>query len=90
MHNKGITLQEAVDYCGVIYQRLISQMVQGKKDLRSFGPVVDSQLHSYIRGLEDWVIGSLHWSFQSQRYFGEDAGQAHVTQSVKIIESTSE
>ena len=85
MHNNQLSLQEAVDHAGVMYQKLLRDMVQGKETLRSFGPVVDSQLHSFIRGLEDWVVGSLHWSFQSQRYFGDDAGQSHVMRGVKIV-----
>jgi hypothetical protein len=86
MHDKKLSLQEAADHSGVMYQSLVQQMLQGKASLRSFGPVVDDQLRAYIRGLEDWIVGSLHWSFENRRYFGDEAEQVKQTREVRIIE----
>ena len=84
MHNNGFSLQEAADYSGVMYQKLMQQMLQGKASLRSFGPVVDGQLQKYIKGLEDWVMGSLNWSLESKRYFSDGVDQIRLTREVRL------
>jgi hypothetical protein len=39
--------------------------------LPSWGPEIDEQVKIYVDGLADWIVGSLHWSFDSERYFGK-------------------
>ncbi|KAG1859194.1 hypothetical protein F4604DRAFT_1882736 [Suillus subluteus] len=62
MHKKGLDLaiQRFEDNCAT---------------LPSWGEEVDRQVAIYIQGLQDLVIGMLHWSFDSPCYFGKDAGQ---------------
>ena len=84
MHERKFSLQEAADYSGVMYQTLVQQLLRGKEELRSFGPAIDAQLRKYIQGLEDWVAGNLHWSFENRRYFGDEAERVKLTREVWI------
>ncbi|KAG8917205.1 hypothetical protein FRC03_004894 [Tulasnella sp. 419] len=72
MREKGLDLQGAVDWLGDLIKRRIDQYVSEKAQLPSWGPEVDAGVAKYVAGLERWVIGVLHWSFDSERYFGKE------------------
>ncbi|KAG8908272.1 hypothetical protein FRB99_007805 [Tulasnella sp. 403] len=72
MNEMGLDVQGAVDFVGDLIMRRIDRYVADKELLPSWGPEVDAQLAQYVAGLERWVIGVLHWSFDSERYFGAE------------------
>jgi len=71
MHHHGMNLQEAVDFVGDLCKKSIDRFVENRTLLPSWGPEIDGQVQVYVRGLADWIVGSLHWSFDSERYFGK-------------------
>ncbi|KAG1886794.1 terpene synthase [Suillus subluteus] len=68
MHKKGLDLRGTVDYSG----QLCKSAIQRFEDNCATLPL---QVAIYIQGLQDLVIGMLHWSFDSPCYFRKDAGQ---------------
>ena len=70
MTEMDCTLQEATDHAGRAFHSLIDMYQRDKEHLRSWGPKIDAQVEDYMKGMEYWVIGNLHWSFESLRYFG--------------------
>ncbi|OJA16455.1 hypothetical protein AZE42_04671 [Rhizopogon vesiculosus] len=70
MQERGVGIQEAADCIGVVFNQLIVRFLQDKSRLPSWGADIDREVELYLRGLTDWVGGSLVWSFQSCRYFG--------------------
>ncbi|KAF9256044.1 terpenoid synthase [Marasmius fiardii PR-910] len=66
----GFDLQGAVDYVGKLCMELMDQFSRERVQLPSWGPEIDSQVNVYLDGLADWMVGNLHWSFESGRYFG--------------------
>ena len=70
MHEKCIGLQEAVDYVGELCRQTINNFADNLEDIPSWGPEIDRDVKIYVKGLQDWIIGSLHWSFITHRYFG--------------------
>lgn len=72
MEDKGISLQEASDYIGEEFKRILNQLIEDIEALPSFGPTVDDAVQKYIYSIKHWVIGNLIWSFESQRYFGTE------------------
>ena len=34
----------------------------------------DAEVRAYVRGLRDCVVGTLHWMYETERFFG-DAGE---------------
>ncbi|THH10890.1 hypothetical protein EW145_g1025 [Phellinidium pouzarii] len=85
MKEKGLTIQQAFDYAGAEFQSLVSQFIKDKLALPSFGAAVDADLKYYIAGLESWVSGHLQFSFETQRYFGEDREEVKKTLIVKLL-----
>ena len=71
MRHHGMTLQEAVDFVGDLCKKSINRFTEGRACLPSWGPEIDAQVEVYVQGLADWIVGSLHWSFDSERYFGK-------------------
>lgn len=88
MSQFGISLQEAFDHVGTLCSSAISRFLDAKDRLPSFdsGGPIDKDLARYVRGLEDWMVGSLHWSFESSRYFGATGRGVKLTRTVKLDE----
>lgn len=96
MRTRGLKLQEAVDFVGDLCDFSILRFLEAKKKMPSYdhGGHIDRQVAHYVRGLEDWMVGSLHWSFESGRYFGREGKGVKKSRVVKLkydgdIESSS-
>ncbi|KAI9000521.1 terpenoid synthase [Trametes punicea] len=70
MQHKGLDLQGAADHVGVHFKGLIDTFLNAKKSLPSWGDKIDREVAQYAMAMENWVIGNLNWSFETQRYFG--------------------
>ena len=84
MQSELVELQEAIDYVGMLCQAYFERFEHDRRLLPSWGPDIDRDVATYVRGLQDWMVGSLHWSFDSTRYFG-DQGAAVKKDRVVIM-----
>ncbi|KAG2139215.1 isoprenoid synthase domain-containing protein [Suillus clintonianus] len=66
MVDQGLDLQGAVDYCGWLCNISLQRFEENLAMLPSWGDVVDKQVATYVRGLQSWITGSLHWTFESR------------------------
>ena len=103
MHYHGLTLQEAVDYVGNLCSETINAFIENKKRIPSWGKEIDDMVETYVKGLQDWIVGfvffaddintiadvlsssSLHWSFQTHRYFGAGGDDIKKSRIVKLL-----
>ena len=86
MNELNLDVQGAVDYVGDLIKSRIDQYCQEKAMLPSFGSEeVDAQVAKYVTGLEHWVIGVLHWSFDSERYFGAEHARIKGDRIVTLL-----
>ncbi|KAH8117137.1 terpenoid synthase [Phellopilus nigrolimitatus] len=84
--NYGMELQAAMDYVGEMCRLTIENFIENKKRVPSFGCTqIDRDVAGYIQGLQDWIVGSLHWSFMSHRYFGTEGGEVKKHRYVKLL-----
>ncbi|KAJ7875936.1 isoprenoid synthase domain-containing protein, partial [Mycena olivaceomarginata] len=65
MHEHGLELQAAVNEVAMCRERIDSSLNLRSK-LPSWGPSIDSAVNSYVDGLLDWIVGSLHWSYKTE------------------------
>ncbi|KAI5122531.1 hypothetical protein M0805_005258 [Coniferiporia weirii] len=86
MKEKGLALQEAIDYVGADFQAFLTQFIADKAALPSFGAVVDAHVRGYVSGMEDWIAGYLQFSFETARYFGPNGKEVEKTHIVKLLE----
>ncbi|KIL61028.1 hypothetical protein M378DRAFT_167361 [Amanita muscaria Koide BX008] len=75
MHEHGLDLQSAVDFVGDMCKQSIDRFIKERAEVPSWDPVVDRDITIYVQGLADWIVGSLHWSFETERYFGKNGPQ---------------
>jgi hypothetical protein len=85
MKEYKMSLQEAADHLGVVFQNLVKEYMESKELIRSYGPNVDELIHAYIQHVSYWVAGNLEWSFKSQRYFGTDSDEVRKSGVVKLL-----
>ncbi|KAJ7706896.1 isoprenoid synthase domain-containing protein, partial [Mycena rosella] len=81
----GHTLQTAVDYVGDLCRSMIETFQRDRASVPSWGPEIDAMVTRYVQGLEAWIVGSLHWSFMTERYFGKSAADVKRSRFVALI-----
>ena len=85
MHQEGVDLQTAVDFVGKMCKQSIDRFNEDRARLPSWGPEIDRDVSIYVDGLANWIVGSLHWSFETERYFGKSGHQVKATRTVDIL-----
>ncbi|GAW09031.1 terpenoid synthase [Lentinula edodes] len=85
MNHHSLDLQPAVDLVGQLCQQSIDRFMNDRAQLPSWGPEIDRQVQIYVTGLEDWMVGSLHWSFESERYFGKGGREVKKSRVVNLL-----
>jgi hypothetical protein len=84
MKHRGLDLQPAVDFVGNKCKSSVDRFTAERERLPSWGPEIDEQVKIYVNGLADWIVGSLHWSFDSERYFGKLGLEVKATRRVTL------
>ena len=82
MNQHGLDLQSAVDFVGDMCKQSIDRFAKERATLPSWGPAADQDVAVYVQGLADWIVGSLHWSFETERYFGKSGRKIKKTRVV--------
>ena len=85
MTQKGLDLQSAVDFVGDLCKQSIDRFHADRARLPSWGPAIDKQVATYVDGLASWIVGSLHWSFETERYFGKMGREIKKTRVVQLL-----
>ncbi|KIL65704.1 hypothetical protein M378DRAFT_457656 [Amanita muscaria Koide BX008] len=85
MNEMGLSLQEAVDLAGDYCKASVDRFEHDRQLLRSWGPEIDAMVDKYVDGLQNWIIGSLHWSFDTERYFGKQGLEIKRHQVVQLL-----
>jgi Terpene synthase family 2, C-terminal metal binding len=85
MHQEGLDIQAAVDFVGDMCKSAIDRFIEEQNYLPSWGPKIDRDLAVYIQGLADWIVGSLHWSFETERYFGTTGRQIKSSRVINLL-----
>ncbi|KAG6380001.1 isoprenoid synthase domain-containing protein [Boletus reticuloceps] len=88
MHEQGLGLQDAIDLVGDYCKRALDRFVHDRANLPSLGPAIDADVRVYVDGLTRWMVGSLHWSFETERYFGKVGKQIKATRLVNLRTKT--
>lgn len=85
MNEEGLDLQSAVDFVGTMCKQSIDRFVDDWANLPSWGSQIDKDVDVYVKGLADWMVGSLHWSFESERYFGKTGLDVKASRVVTLL-----
>jgi hypothetical protein len=89
MHEQDLDLQGVVDHLSRLCKSAVQRFEDNRAILPSWGEELDRQVGIYVEGLQNWIIGSLHWSFDSTRYFGKDGHTVKQDRIIKLLPKTS-
>ncbi|KAJ8074430.1 Alpha-muurolene synthase [Marasmius tenuissimus] len=92
MKRHGYSLQDAVDTVGKHCENAIKNFSEARKKLPTVWhdedgnevPVNNDEVQQYVKGLQDWIVGSLHWSYMTTRYFGTEGQTVKDKRYVKL------
>ena len=84
MQAQGLALLDAVNAVGELCKRAIDQFTHDRANLPSWGPTIDPDVRVYVDGLADWIMGQVHWSFETERYFGKAGKRVKATHVVTL------
>ena len=85
MTHEGLSLQQAVDRIGEMCKQCIDTFVENKKRIPSWGDSIDRDVKLYVEGMQEWIPGSLNWSFATTRYFGNNGATVKKTRVVDLL-----
>jgi alpha-muurolene/germacrene-A/gamma-muurolene synthase len=85
MMHDGLSLQQAIDCIGEMCQQSMDKFVENQKRVPSWGDSIDRDVKLYVRGLQEWMVGCLNWSFVTKRYFGDNGGTVKATRIVDLL-----
>ncbi|KAJ4473032.1 isoprenoid synthase domain-containing protein [Lentinula aciculospora] len=85
MNHHSLDLQPAIDFVGQLCNESIDRFMNDRAQLPSWGPEIDRQVQVYVKGLEDWMVGSLHWSFETERYFAKGGREVKRSRVVNLL-----
>jgi hypothetical protein len=85
MINDGLSLQQAVDRIGELCKQTIDTFVENQARVPSWEDDIDKDVKLYVNGMQEWIVGSLHWSFMTTRYFGNNGGAVKATRIVELL-----
>lgn len=85
VEQQGLSLQEAVDFVGELCKESIDRFETDRHKVPSWGPDVDRDVEIYLHGLQNWIVGSLHWSFESTRYFGHEGAAIKKHRKIELL-----
>ncbi|KAL1724354.1 isoprenoid synthase domain-containing protein [Schizophyllum commune] len=84
MNELDLDIQGAADYVGEVCVGLLSQYERGRKNLPSWDAETDIAVARYVKALGCWIRSLVDWSFETPRYFGQDALEVKRTRIVKL------
>jgi hypothetical protein len=90
MYEKGLTLQEAIDWLGVWHEEeVVGGFRRAEREVRElfhqWPDHVARQIEFYINGLGCWVRGSDCWHFEGERHFGVQGLVIQKTRQVLML-----
>lgn len=84
MNEYGLDLQSAVDFVGDMCKQSIDRFNKDHLELPCWSPEIDRDVAIYVQGLADWIVGSLHWSFETKRYFSNSGREVKKSRVVQL------
>lgn len=79
MHQYGFNLQKAISYVGEMCKSRIKTFEKLSRGISHSDREINRQINIYTTGLRAWMVGSLTWSFETERYFGKDGALVKET-----------
>ncbi|KAL4259877.1 Isoprenoid synthase domain superfamily protein [Pleurotus pulmonarius] len=84
MKEFNLDVQAAFDRAGREFGDLWNRFELCRLELPTFGEAIDLDVQRFVDGMKAWVVGHLHWCFETPRYFGDMKDSVKATHMVVI------
>ncbi|OCH87016.1 terpenoid synthase [Obba rivulosa] len=79
MEEKRLTAQGASDAAGALIKDMMDMFHANEQTLLSEHAVrLNPDVRRYVQGLRDWIVGFMHWIYNTERFFGESAEEVRA------------
>ncbi|KAI0919583.1 terpene cyclase [Taiwanofungus camphoratus] len=77
MVERRVSAQNAIDVASNLVKKTIDNFLTNERllSVESFGPGVTADVHRYVQGLRDWIVGSTHWLYETELYFRDSGAE---------------
>lgn len=82
---QGRSLRESMSFIEDLIEGRWNMYAAEKKALQPWGSTIDQDVATYLLSMEQWVIGYLHWSLSTERYFGTAVEEVKKTRVVTVL-----
>ncbi|KAK6214577.1 hypothetical protein LQW54_004299 [Pestalotiopsis sp. IQ-011] len=89
LKNLGLSLQAAVDVVSDRLDDCYHRWYKALAEVPIYGSPIDKQVLALLQGFMDVAIGTLHWSFHTGRYLGEEGPEIKRTRLLKVTQSVA-
>ncbi|KAG1725836.1 isoprenoid synthase domain-containing protein [Suillus lakei] len=89
MLEQGLDLQGAVDCASRLVAGAVKRFEDNRAILPLWGEEIDRQVALYVEGMQNWMVGSLHWHCGCLRYAGEDGHVMTQDPTMKLLPKTA-
>ncbi|KAF7328550.1 Terpene cyclase [Mycena venus] len=70
MHERGLSMQQAMDFVGTWYRDTIEELWTAMRDVPLCGSIaIRNRVKMYFAAIANWVTGNHEWSLDCDRYF---------------------
>ncbi|CAF3760610.1 unnamed protein product [Adineta steineri] len=78
MHDdSSLTIQQAMDRAGQMIIDRYNDFERIRREIPSWGKEIDAQVEKYINEATYMISGTIHWSFETPKYFGAQTEEAN-------------
>ncbi|KAI0052312.1 terpenoid synthase [Auriscalpium vulgare] len=85
MREKHLSLPQAFEWVGNYHAGILTEFLESRQKLPSFGAELDAQVADYVEGLAHGVRGLDNWCFESGRYFGSKGLEVQKHRTVGLL-----
>jgi hypothetical protein len=82
---EGRSLQQSINFVGDLIKKRIDIYLAEKDKISSWNSKIDQDVATYFTSIEQWIIGFMHWSFTTERYFCTANKQVKKTRVVTAL-----
>ncbi|KAJ8489361.1 hypothetical protein ONZ45_g13624 [Pleurotus djamor] len=84
MKELDLNIQAAFDHGGDEFKKLWMLFQSARSTLPSFGPELDVDVRRFLDACLEWVIGMIHWNYETPRYFGDQREVVRLTNTLTL------
>jgi Delta6-protoilludene synthase len=85
MDQLHLDVQGSMNWAAGYHASVVQQFKEVYKTIPRWGGGIDLDVQTYVDGMGNWVRANVLWSFESERYFGDQRGEILKTRTMSLM-----